>query len=305
MSRNADLFAIAPVTMLLLGVNIALYVYCAIASGDLAFIHHEVLVQLGMSMRERVWQGEWFRLIMPMFLHGGFMHILMNTLALYSYGPEAEVQFGNANFGSLYLLSGVGGIAFSQIFGGYPSIGASTSLFGVLGALFALKVLRVPVLKYAYRNSEVRSQLAWIAIFFLCGLSRMLGNVDNWGHLGGFVFGLVLGGIFETWRHHKRLAIPLVLSVTLLLGGIVAAARWTVFSPYYHLHLGALAGDSGDTALQQAEFQKANDWAKLWRNADRITDLINQYDLKQWNAEWASDKGYNELPATEKSNHAQ
>ncbi len=295
-SRNADLFAIAPVAMLLLSVNILLFIYCGIASGNLGTVNSDVLLGLGMSVRERVWQGEWFRMIMPMFLHGGFWHIALNTIALYRYGPATEVQYGHANYGTLYLLSGVGGIAFSQIFGGHHSIGASTSLFGVMGALLALTILRVPVLKYAYRNSEVRGHTFWIVLMYLAGVCGMLGNVDNWGHLGGLVFGLIIGGFFEIWRKQRRLALPLVLTVAVLLGSVVAAARWTIFSPYYHLHMGALAGDAGDTALQQKEFDQAVVWSKPWHKERLVEFMIEQYKLKRWNAEQAADEGYIYLP---------
>jgi rhomboid protease GluP len=295
-SRNADLFSIAPIAMTMLGINLVLYVYCGIASNNFGRINSEVLTNLGMSIRERVWEGEWNRLIMPMFLHGGLMHILFNAIYLYQMGPVGEVQFGSYNFGTLYLLSGVGGIAFSQIFGGYPSIGASTSLFGIIGALLSVTIVRAPILKNAWRSSEVRREAMWAALMFLFGLSGMMGPVDNWGHLGGFVFGLILGAFFELWRRSARIGLPLLMAVVLFIGGTVCAARWTIFSPYYHLHMGALAGDSGDSAREEREFAAAQRWSNIWHDKPIIEYLIYHYRLKHWTAERASLEGYRYLP---------
>ena len=197
-TRNSDLLSVAPVSMTFLAINVMLYVYCAIASNDFMDINSDVLTAMGMSIRERVWEGEWARLVLPAFLHGGLMHILMNGFGLYRYAPAVEVHFGMGEFCyTLYLLSGVGGIAFSQLFGGWHSIGASTSLFGLIGAEFAVTVMSVPVLKNAWRSSQVRAQLPWIGLYFAFGLSGAMGPVDNWGAPWRLCAGIAAGFIFR------------------------------------------------------------------------------------------------------------
>ena len=291
-TRNSDLLSVAPISMTFLAANLILFVYCAMASNDFMRINPDVLTGLGMSIRERVWEGEWARLILPAFLHAGFMHIALNTWGLYSYGPAAEVHFGKSNFATLYLLSGAGGIAFSQIFGGGHSIGASTSLFGIIGAEFSITVLNVPVLRNAWRASVVRDELLRVGVYFAIGLSGMMGPVDNWGHLGGFVLGLTLGAFFELWRRHKRFAMPLVVAVVLGVALMIGAARWTIFSPYYHLHMAALAGEARDTAREQREFEAARKWAGVWRDERIVNYLIRAYKAGAWTAEDARENSY-------------
>ena len=297
-SRNADLFSLAPFAMTMLGINLALYVYCAVQSHNFMRIDGDVLTGLGMSIRERVWEGEINRLIMPMFLHGGFLHILFNSFLLYQLGVAAEIEFGTSNFGTLYLLSGVGGIAFSQIFSGHPSIGASTSLFGVIGAKLSVAIMHAPVFRHFWRSSNVRKEAIWTGVMFLYGLSGAMGRVDNWGHLGGFVYGLLLGCFFEFWRSQRRVGLPLLTVVVLWIGLTVAAARWTVFSPYYHLHMAALAGDSGDMQRNETEFSEAEKWATRWHDRNTVDFLIQQYRLKHWTAERATREGYLYLPGS-------
>lgn len=294
-TRNSDLLSLAPVSMLFLGINLALFVYCAMASKNIMTMNSDVLAGLGMSMRERVWEGEWARLILPSFLHGGLIHICLNAYMLYNYGPAAEVHFGHSNYASLYLLSGLGGIAFSQLCSGNPSIGASTSLFGIIGAELAITILNVPVLKNAWRSSLVRTELFRVAIYFAMGLSRMMGPVDNWGHLGGFVLGFLMGIFFEQWRRNRRIGMPLLAVVVASIALMVCAARWTIFSPYYHLHIAALADENDDPKTAEKEYAEAQSWAKVWSELPTIDMMIQTHKLHVWTAEDAHKYTYARL----------
>ncbi|NNM05786.1 MAG: rhomboid family intramembrane serine protease, partial [Gemmatimonadetes bacterium] len=61
-----------------------------------------------------------------MFVHANFMHILFNMIGLFFFGPRLELQLGGRSFLNLYLLSGLGGAAFSFLFArNYPVVGAS------------------------------------------------------------------------------------------------------------------------------------------------------------------------------------
>ena len=68
-----------------------------------------------------------------MFVHGGFWHLAFNMLGLFFFGPRLEMQLGGKSFLRLYLLSGLGGAAFSFLFARYGAVvGASGAVFGVL-----------------------------------------------------------------------------------------------------------------------------------------------------------------------------
>lgn len=266
---NSDLLSIAPLTMLFLAINIVLYIYCAIQSGDFSDIHSNILISMGGSLREFFWEGDWTRIIMPNFLHGGLLHILFNSMSLWQVGPGAEMYFGSANFGTIYILSGVSGFCFSQIFGGNLSIGASCSLFGILGAILAIKVLAAPILKNAWKNSDVRQQVYFLLAYLLIGFSGMLGNVDNWGHLGGLIVGILVGLMFELWRKNHPHRFLCISAVLLVVTGIVCAARWSIFNPTYHVYMAVVAKEEGRDAESQKEFEKAIEWSKFWNKDDR------------------------------------
>jgi membrane associated rhomboid family serine protease len=278
---GSDLLSVAPVTSALLGINIALFVYCVMASNSLE-LNHDVLLALGMSQRELLWEDQWFRLIMPNFLHGGVLHIIFNSYALYLYGPMTERHFGSSNFGTLYLLSGVGGFACSQMCGGYFAVGASASIMGIMGAIFSVEVLAYPVLKNAWKSSSVRNVAFWIGLNFALGLVAFR-NIDNWAHLGGLIYGIALGAFFEVWRKQRRFGLLLIAGMVLPIAISVAAARWTIFSPYYHIHKAVIATEEAhNTTLANEEFEQARKWARFWHKDRTVEAVIQTYRNKQW-----------------------
>lgn len=134
--------------------------------------------------------NQWFRFIIPMFLHAGFVHITFNMLIQLTLGREMEKEIGPLRFALVYLSSGIFGFVLGGNFApsGISSTGASGALFGII-ALVLLELL--------YHWSEHPSpwvDLAWIivtiAISFVLGL---LPGLDNFSHIGGFLMGLVLG----------------------------------------------------------------------------------------------------------------
>jgi rhomboid protease GluP len=277
--------------------NIVLYSFCAFRSEGMAVISPEVLLALGSSAPEGLWEGEWLRLIAPIFLHATMAHILMNSLALMYLGPSAEVHLGSANFGSLYLLSGVAGFCLSQLLGGARSVGASCSLFGVLGASLIVKVLECPVPRNAWRNSEVRRFSYIVLIYIGLGFVGLLGNMDNWGHLGGFIIGALLGGLFELWRRRGRVSHVGLCGVLLLCASLVCAARWPVFNPYYHLHRALVAKEEKRADDAARELQQARDWALVWRSGATLEMVIHAHEGGAWSLQDAREYGYRVINA--------
>lgn len=134
--------------------------------------------------------NQWFRFIIPMFLHAGFIHIAFNMLLQILLGREIEILIGSIRFLIIYLSSGIFGFILGANFApqGIASTGASGSLFGII-AIMLLDLL--------YHWRERRSpwvDLAWlvfdIVLSFALGL---LPGLDNFSHIGGFLMGLVLG----------------------------------------------------------------------------------------------------------------
>lgn len=145
---------------------------------------------------QRPWTG-----ITYMFLHGGLGHIFFNMIALFFFGPRLEQRLGGTDFIRLYLLSGIGGAAFSFFFGpGNPVVGASGAVYGVLVAfamiwpherIYIWAILPVPAWL-----------LVTIAVFFSlsAGFGGAGGNTAHFAHLGG----LAIGFGYLKWLEHRR-----------------------------------------------------------------------------------------------------
>jgi rhomboid protease GluP len=121
------------------------------------------------------------------------MHIGFNMYALYLFGRRLERYFGHDRFLVLYLISGFAGNVISMMFTESPSLGASTAIFGLLGAQGV----------FIYQNrglfgNQTRQALQSIIMVALVNLFIGLSpGIDNWGHIGGLVAGVIftwLGG---------------------------------------------------------------------------------------------------------------
>ncbi|MBA3471473.1 MAG: rhomboid family intramembrane serine protease, partial [Herpetosiphonaceae bacterium] len=136
--------------------------------------------------------GQWWRFLTAMILHGGLVHLAFNSYALYILGPEVERIYGAPRFAAIYLAAGLGGSVGSYVFGDLfaPSIGASGAIFGLLGALAAFAYsARETLGDTARRNLRQIAGVAAINLF----IGFALPGIDNYAHLGGLIIGIVVG----------------------------------------------------------------------------------------------------------------
>ncbi|MDH3786814.1 MAG: rhomboid family intramembrane serine protease, partial [Acidobacteriota bacterium] len=145
--------------------------------------------------------GEWWRLITPIFIHGGLIHLFMNTLFLMNLGPTIEDLLETDRFWVVYLVSGVAGATLSESYIGFlvrggwaPTVGASGALLGLMGFLIA----------YGYREggaiwSAVKAML-WRMALFLLVITFFVGSIDHLGHLGGLLAGGAFGFFVKPGR---------------------------------------------------------------------------------------------------------
>ena len=143
------------------------------------------------------YRHEYWRLITPIFIHGSITHILFNMYALFTLGPSLEHYYGHWNFLRFYLITGFAGNVLSHIAAPKTvSVGASTALFGLIAAqaMFLYKNRRI------LRN--YKSALQNIGFVIVVNLMLGLrGGIDNWGHLGG-----LLGGLLLSWMCGPEIA---------------------------------------------------------------------------------------------------
>ena len=146
--------------------------------------------RVGGSVHDSPAPNQWFRFILPIFLHAGIIHIGFNLLLQLTLGREMEISIGSWRFALVYFSSGIFGFVLGGNFAApaIASTGASGSLFGIL-ALTLLELL------YTWKEHKSPwKELAFIGldviISFVLGL---LPGLDNFSHIGGFLMGLVLG----------------------------------------------------------------------------------------------------------------
>lgn len=137
--------------------------------------------------------GEYWRLITPVFLHAGVLHIFLNSYILYSLGPNVESAFGSFRFALMYLAAGF--LATAASFALPPevrSLGASGAVFGMAGVLLVYLYRRR---KSAFVAQYLRSIMIFIGINLLFGF--MFPGIDNVAHIGGLIGGVILGAGFD------------------------------------------------------------------------------------------------------------
>ena len=168
------------ITYWLIAVNVILYVIPVLFG-----LYDDLIANFsvwGPAIRE----GQTYRLLTGIFLHGGFVHLLFNCYALYVIGSQVENFLGRIKFLIIYLVAGVSGALFSMIFGNYASVGASGAIFGLMGALVYFG--------YHYRvylGNVVKSQIIPLILLNLF-LGFMMSGVDNFAHIGGLIGGSLM-----------------------------------------------------------------------------------------------------------------
>jgi rhomboid family protein len=151
-----------------------------------------------------------FTLLTSMFLHGGWMHLIGNMLYLWIFGNNIEDVMGHVKFVVFYLACGILAAmshALTDPSSGIPMVGASGAISGVLGAYLLLfpraQVMVLIPLGIFTRTMYVPAGFVlglWFVLQLLSGgmsLGRGGGGVAFFAHVGGFVAGMALIGVFK------------------------------------------------------------------------------------------------------------
>ncbi len=198
------------VNIVLIGLNVLAFLFESILGPK----QLDRLIMTAGLVPTNFWQvggpGGWFPLFTSMFLHGGWLHLISNVLALYIFGDNVEDRLGRWRYLLFYLFSGlVAGGAHLAAYSGspIPTVGASGAIAGVLGAYLVLYpsarvVTLIPVFYYM-RLVELPA-VVYLGFWFISQLFNgalaltsaadvlQSGGVAWWAHIGGFVFGLAI-----------------------------------------------------------------------------------------------------------------
>jgi len=175
-------------TYTLIGVTVFVYVLQLLSQRFLGADYPELF---GVKFGSLIRTGQLWRLVTPLFLHASLLHIGFNMYALWVFGRGIESRFGRLRFLALYFLAGFAGNVLSFVLTPDPSLGASTAVFGLLAAEGV----------FLYQNREIlhgQARRAIVNLVYMAGINLLIGfsvhGVDNWGHIGG-----MLGGLLFAW----------------------------------------------------------------------------------------------------------
>ncbi|MDX1377779.1 MAG: rhomboid family intramembrane serine protease [Anaerolineales bacterium] len=183
------------VTYAIIGVTVVFYILqfltVALFGYPTTFSNIGWLELYGARINEFILDGQLWRLLTPALLHGSLTHIFFNMYALLSFGTSLEQFFGRWRFFTLYVLGAFAGNVASFLFSDGYSLGASTAVFGLIGAQGVFLYQNRKLLAGRFRNA-ISNVLFIVAINLFLGFSSA--NIDNAGHIGGLV-----GGLMFTW----------------------------------------------------------------------------------------------------------
>ena len=157
--------------------------------------------------------GELWRFVIAMFLHGGIEHIAMNMLSLWFIGRVMESWFDRVSYISIYFISGiVGGLVSIYMHPITVGIGASGAIFGIFGALSGMVILHRQNME-----EQFKSFMKQFGIILL--LNLVIGitfkSVDLSAHISGLVVGMIGGAMVA--KSYKMIWIYIAIMVIVMI----------------------------------------------------------------------------------------
>jgi len=147
-----------------------------------------------------------WRLLTTALVHGGFIHLALNMLALWMLGQSLEPMLGRGRYLALYGISALGGSVAVALLADprTATVGASGAIFGLMAALLIIG---------RHIGANVTGILVVLAINFV--LSFTLGGIAWQAHVGGAVIGAAVAFIYTRTRRREQRTLQTVLLIAL------------------------------------------------------------------------------------------
>ncbi|EGL81714.1 Rhomboid family protein [Caldalkalibacillus thermarum TA2.A1] len=251
----------------------------------------QTLITYGAKWNPLIIEGEYWRLVTPMFLHIGIWHLMFNSLALYFLGGAVERIFGSFRFLWIYMFAGISGTLASFAFTPNLAAGASGAIFGCFGALLYFGLKR--------RNLFFRTigmDIIFILIFNLA-IGFIIPMIDNYGHIGGLIGGFLAAAMVNLpgerqWKERIATAFSSGLVVLLLLK---IGFNQPLDSPFYHLiqaemHLNEESVEDALFHIERA-LEMGLDRPEVYVQLGAIYNYQGQYEKAEETLLMAKEKG--------------
>ncbi len=197
----------AYITYLLIAINVVVWLYeWSLGQNNL----QQFITTYGAIPAEITNGQDLFTLFTNMWLHGGWLHIAGNMVFLWVFGDNVEAVFGHIPYLFFYIIGGIVASlthVYINAASTIPSVGASGAIAAVLGAyilMFPRAQVRL-LIGYGFitRVSAILFLGVWFVLQLFNGVAALgvttaqTGGVAVWAHVGGFVFGLLIGLFFK------------------------------------------------------------------------------------------------------------
>ena len=190
------------VTKILILTCILMYLITCFFDKQVLAFNTETLYELGANSRWGLQHYELYRLIIYMFLHGGIAHLIVNMYSLSIIGTQIETYFGKTKMVIIYIYSGIVAGLLSSVIHNVVSIGASSAIFGLLGALLYFGYHYRVYLGEALKNNIIP------VIVINLGIGFMMPGIDNAAHIGGLIGGYLIAmavGVLGKTQKQERI----------------------------------------------------------------------------------------------------
>jgi GlpG protein len=199
MMRNVLIVRLMPLTLILIAISVVIALVSSFGRNTQMLLPFFISEYIGGGLRE-VFQGQVWRLITPIFIHFGVIHILFNMLWMFDLGGVIERMQGSRRLGVLVGITGVAGNVAQYWWSGPDFGGMSGVIYGLLGYVWIQGRFN-PRAGLILHQQIAIMMLAW---FVLCW-TGVIGSVANMAHTMGLVSGLILGWVYSPDKSLKRL----------------------------------------------------------------------------------------------------
>ncbi len=282
-------------TLVIFAVTLAIFLLTDAAGGS---TNPDILVDFGGAYRPYFLEGQYWRLVMPIFLHFGWVHFGLDMLALYVLGPYLERLYGYGRFVLLYIASGICSSALTMSMGTALSVGSSGAIFGLAGAMMGLGYLHREYVPFAWDRIFRRSIPILIVLNLVLdvvvNLFPSLPHIDVWGHTGGLIGGFALAWAMapprgEEGETSQQYALLLPLAVVALSIAFAARHYAATREMLRWIEQGQQAASSQQFDRATEDFQRAESVAPhddrphealgaLYLDQDRVADAQREFD---------------------------